>query len=453
MKGTDSIITFEQFQAIIKQMLEISYPDKEVKINKVEKASDKNYMGLTITSKLEKKPAGEETKADDFTIAPTHNLDRYYEVYKADRTVTFRDIVNDIISEQKRNEPDNYGDELEFHKKMTDINFLKYQVIFELMNEKTFQFLEDVPHRRLDDTDIVIIYKVLVPDKIMKLINKNFTPNSGIATTLITSKTLGKIGEMNKTSISEQDLFNWSMKNTPELLKMQLRTTDTDILNFIIEHLGDGDKLDDLMDKTDSFIKVLDNEEWFKKAMQKTGRCVTDPFYAILSPTMLKYMDSKSDTITFQYNYRFRMELIKLINDSMNLITNERIVHGAGVLLYENKLIPRLLCKLFTKSRIYFAPSSVHEVILMDSELESTEGLDYLYDTINEVNSNLSDKSDLLSDKILAYDYRTNTFRSIGRSCEKSDDDPVAKVTDFILKGVQATVNEMFNEDNSSENE
>ena len=432
------LMNFEQFQFIIKQMVEIAYPDKNIKINKVVKSSGKNYMSLTIVNKQEKKSEGEEIKPDDFTIVPTHNLDRYYEVYMHDRTVTLRDIVNDIVSEQKRNEPDNYDNELEFHKKMTDIEFNKEHVIFELINEENFKQLEedDVPHRRLDDTDIIIIYKLLIPDEVMKLINKNEEPKAGVATSLVTSKVVDKIAEMNKTSISEEDLFNWSMINTPKLLRVQLRTTDTAILNLIVERLGDEDKLDEIMDKTNSFIKILDNEDWFKQAMRKAGKCVTDPFCAVLGTDMLKCVDSKADIITFQNNYKVRMELIKLINNSMNIITNEQIVHGAGVLLYENNLIPRLLCKLFNKNEIYFAPSSVHEVILMDSELDSIRDLNFVCDTIVEINKTLSNKGDLLSNKVLAYNAKTNTFKSIGRSCKRDENDELSQLIDIVTKGL-----------------
>lgn len=437
MKGTDSIITFEQFQAIIKQMLEISYPDKDVKITKVTKASSKGYVGLTILDKKEKKQEGEPIKPDDFSIAPTHNLDRYFEVYKTDRTVTFKDIAEDIVAEQKRNEPVNYDDELEFHKKMIDIEFFKKHVIFDFINEEKFKELEeDVPNRKLGSTDIKIIYKVLIPDDVMKLINKNASPNVGIATSLVTSKVVDKIKEINKVSISEVDLFNWAMKNTPELLRLQFRATDTGILNLIVERLGDEDKLDELMDRYNSFIKVLDDDNWFKEAMNKVGKCATDSFIAVLSSDMLKYMDSKSDTITFQCNYKVRMELVKLINESMNILTNEKVVHGAVVLLYENNLIPRLLCKLFDKDKVYFVPSSVHEIILTDSILNSDRDLNFLCDTIEEVNMTLSNQKEVLSNKVLAYNAKTNTYESIGRSCDKSVDDDFLKFKYILENGL-----------------
>lgn len=431
------LMNFEQFQFIIKQMVEISYPDKDVKITKVTKASSKGYMGLTILDKKEKKQEGEPIKPDDFTVAPTHNLDRYFEVYMNDKSLMLKDIAEDIVAEQKKFEPVNHDSELEFHKKMTDIEFFKGHVIFDFINEEKFKELEEaVPNRKLDSTDIKIIYKVLIPDDVMKLINKNASPTSGIATSLVTSKVVDKLAVMNKVSISEEDLFSWAIKNTPELLRLQFRATDTGILNLIVERLGDEDKLDELMDRYNSFIKILDDDNWFKEAMNKAGKCATDSFIAVLSSDMLKYMDSKSDTITFQYNYKVRMELVKLINESMNILTNEQVVHGAIVLLYENNLIPRLLCKLFDKDKVYFVPSSVHEVILTDSILDSDRDLNFLCDTIEEVNMTLSNQKDLLSNKVLAYNAKTNTYESIGRSCDKSEDDDFLKFKYILENGL-----------------
>ena len=431
------LMNFEQFQFIIKQMIEASYPDKDVKITKVAKASSKSYVGLTILDKKEKKQEGEPIKPDDFAIAPTHNLDKYFEIYMNDNSCMLKDIADDIVAEQRKFEPVNYNNELEFHKKMMNIEFFKKHVIFDFINEEKFKELEeDVPNRKLDSTDINIIYKVIIPDDMMKLINKNASPNSGIATTLIADKVVDKIAGINKVSISEEDLFNWAMKNTPELLRLQFRSTDTGILNLIVERLGDEDKLDDLMGKYSSFIKILDGDDWFKEAMNKVGKCATDSFIAVLGSDMLKYMDSKLDIITFKNNYKVRMELVKLINESMNIITNEQIVHGAAVLLYENNLIPRLLCKLFDKDKVYFVPSSIHEIILVDSIISSDRDLNYLCDTIEEVNGTLTNQNEVLSNNVLAYNAKTNTFESIGRSCDKSEDDDFSKLKYILDNGL-----------------
>lgn len=95
--------------------------------------------------------------------------------------------------------------------------------------------------------------------------------------------------------------------------------------------------------------------------------------------------------------------------DEMYVLSNEKGVNGASVLLYGRKISE--LSDLY-ESNIYIIPSSIHEVILMpENDGASAEELRSL---VNDVNRSCVAEEDQLSDEVYIYDRDSGTIHICG---------------------------------------
>lgn len=432
MEVTYDIFEFEQFQNVIKQILqEQIYPDKDVKLRDFDFQGE-HCVGLTITEKDNDKQSDEFR----FIVAPTHNITKYYEKFKTDRNISINGIINEIITVQKKLENEsNMNNMLNFAETVFDVEFVKNNIYYVLANEKSVLKDKDIIHRKLDDTDIERVYRLRIPNEVAELIIEDFKDNAGIASVLITNMFIKQINNKTGEKITEQDLYNWSLTNTPNIMKMKLLTTDLSILDFIIKQVGDEDKLDEFLGKYNSVIKILNNDECLYQAMRQVGRVASDPFYVLLSAELLEFMDKNIDIITFENNIQLKNELIIKLIIALNIIRADSSSLGAGAILYQDNLIPRILCKLLGKKRVYFIPSSVGEVVLSGILHERAEDFDILKNLIEAANKKISSEEEVLSNCVLAYDYNTNTYQSLPRFYEGEKAEVLVEIMHKLSEG------------------
>ena len=85
----------------------------------------------------------------------------------------------------------------------------------------------------------------------------------------------------------------------------------------------------------------------------------------------------------------------------MLVVTNERYVNGAGVILAEEKL--RELAKMNNVSRFLVLPSSIHECIIVFDDT-CTE---FFKQMVQEANESQVSPEDRLSDSVYIFDVKT----------------------------------------------
>lgn len=96
--------------------------------------------------------------------------------------------------------------------------------------------------------------------------------------------------------------------------------------------------------------------------------------------------------------------------DEMYVLSNEKGVNGASVLLYSKKISE--LSELYERN-IYIIPSSIHEVILMP-EYDGLKAADLRF-LINDVNRSCVAEEDMLSDEVYIYDRDSGTIHVCNR--------------------------------------
>lgn len=160
-------------------------PGFSVALQDVVKNNDTHLDGMTIL-------------ADQSNISPTIYLNYYYEQYLCGKS--FSTICDDILRSYHKNTPKEKIDISFF----TDFQKVKEHIIFKLVNyERNRSLLAKVPHVRY--LDLAIVFHCLLK-----------TPDSGYATILIHHP------HLSFWNISQQELFELAMKNTPKLLRYQL---------------------------------------------------------------------------------------------------------------------------------------------------------------------------------------------------------------------------------------
>jgi len=163
-----------------------------VTLQDIVKNNDTHLDGMTIL-------------AEQSNISPTIYLNYYYEQYLHGKS--FSAICDDILRSYHKNTPAGKIDISFF----TDFQKVKKHLIFKLVNyERNRCLLAKVPHVRY--LDLAIVFHCLLK-----------TPDNGYATILIHHPHLAFW------NISQQELFDLAMKNTPKLLHYELHNM-SDIL-------------------------------------------------------------------------------------------------------------------------------------------------------------------------------------------------------------------------------
>ena len=90
----------------------------------------------------------------------------------------------------------------------------------------------------------------------------------------------------------------------------------------------------------------------------------------------------------------------------MIVVSNERKINGASVVVYEDTLDK--IAKKYKMNKFYVLPSSIHEVLAVkfSDELD----VDYLRSMVREINSNEVAPDEVLSDNVYIYNAETKEF-------------------------------------------
>lgn len=248
-------------------------------------------------------------------VAPTIYLNSYYEQYQDGRKIS--DIIKEIINIHKSNK-----DNLKFASDMfNDYNNVKDKVVYKVINyDKNSKLLLDVPHRKMLDLAIVY-YCLLEQDK-------------GISATALIHNS-----HLKSWNITEEELYEDAIINTPKLLKSCIRPMSA-VLREMIE-IDDDD----------------DNDDKEERDTQLIGR-----------------------------------------EGEMYVLTNENRVNGAACMLYE-KVLDKFADLM--QADLYILPSSVHEVIILPKQ--STYDKKMLQDMVREVNVEGVAADEVLSDNVYEY--------------------------------------------------
>lgn len=198
-------MTHQKFKQQIRQALQDALGTQvRVMVQDIVKNNDTHLTGLTVFS-------------DRCNVSPTIYLDRYYREYQNGKP--FSKICEEILHVYQEHQPTDSIDVSFF----TDYDRIKSRIVFKLVNyEKNAQTLREVPHYRF--LDLAVVFNCLL--------EYDF---DGSATILIRNQ------HLTLWNITPDDLYALAMRNTPALLKYDLRNM-TDILKEFLA----GSELEEL---------------------------------------------------------------------------------------------------------------------------------------------------------------------------------------------------------------
>ena len=209
-------MTYQEFkQNIIQTISESLGTGFKVALQDITKNNDTHLDGLTIL-------------AEQSNVSPTIYLNYYYEQYLHGKSIS--EIHHEILRTYHEHTPKNKIDISFF----TDFQKAKKHIIFKLVNyERNRGLLKKVPHVRY--LDLAIVFHCLLE-----------TPDSGYATILIHHP------HLSFWDISQQELFELSMENTPKLLHYQLQNMADVLVNLF--HEKNPDLLDENLEPIPMYV-------------------------------------------------------------------------------------------------------------------------------------------------------------------------------------------------------
>ena len=309
-------MVYTAFLDVIRQMVQTRLGSThKVQLSQFSKNNGLVLDGLSIL------PAGGH-------LAPTIYLNPYYALYLKD--MTLEEIVDDILSIVSD------GSCLPHIEAriMSDFSLVRSKVAFKLINTASNpELLSDLPHFPYLDLSIVFYL----------FLEKN---DSGQMTALIHNDHL-KLWRL-----SEEELYQTAMENTPRLLPSTLKTMREVMSEIAVNQLGE-DYYDDLAGSFDEDSPL-------------------SPLY---------------------------------------VLTNQTGLYGAGVMLYPN-ILKNFADRM--GQDLVILPSSIHEVLLLP--YDETVDFDSLNDMVVSINRSEVPSEDQLSNQIYFYNRSDNQITQITNS-------------------------------------
>lgn len=184
----------EEFASKVVEELKKCYPDKDIEYRKVIKNNNTIFHGITILDKVEGISAG-----------PTIYIDTYLNERREFNQASIDAAVNYVIRAYEQ-EKDNIISLAKINDIFNDFNKVKEGLFCCLINyDKNEEQLQTIPHRKF--LDLAIVYKIKVD-----------SVEAGEMTALINNYIMEKWG------ITEQELYNIAIINTPKLYKFEATT-------------------------------------------------------------------------------------------------------------------------------------------------------------------------------------------------------------------------------------
>lgn len=257
-------------------------------------------------------------------ISPTIYLNEYYQQYQSGRDMD--GIMEEIGCVYEENKNRICFDPIHFN----DYEHIRHSIVYKVINyEKNRKLLGDVPHKRI--LDLAVVFYCLIEQ------------DSGInATALIHN------AQMEAWQVSEDEIYQDAVRNTPELLESCIKP-----MKALLHEIAGGAAL----------AGSPEEEAQTNKLAQENSQ---------------------------------DMEMHP--ENGMYVLTNQARVNGAACILYENVLKKFAACM---GCDLYILPSSVHEVILLP-KLDQYDKV-ALADMVREVNAEGVAEDEILSENVYEY--------------------------------------------------
>lgn len=280
-------------------------------------------------------------------LMPTIYLEDFYDRFREGRPVNL--IVYDIVRAYEKYKMDVTLD-LEFFQ---DYGQMKNRIVYKLIHrEKNKELLKEIPHILF--LDLAIVFYCMV-----------FNDSFPDATVLINNKQCEIWGK------GSRDLFSDAQRNTPRLLRHEIRSME-DIMREIFAENLKQDFRSAVERNLDSKIEFEFTEEWIDNVAEQ----------------MVESVKGGQEEIP------------------MYVLSNYSRIFGAACILYPGVL--KNLSERFGED-IFILPSSVHEVILVPAEGGVSN--ERLSEMVKEVNGNQVTAEEVLSDEVYLYSSREDKIR------------------------------------------
>lgn len=315
-------MTYDEFVNDVREDINKLLGDEVfVKTHRILKNNDIELDALTIITK-------------DSNVSPTIYLNSYYDEYLSGKKI--EEITKEIY--------DLYNDNSSRINFDVDI-FKNYEsvrdkVVFKLINTKANKkLLRDIPH--ISFLDLSIVFYCIFDSEYL-----------GSATALIHNI------HINMWEITVDELFEIAKKNTPRLLRYEIKEMNELIREILV---------------VDIKKVICENDDIYDR------NCELASPEKVADELMKDLLEAKEQI-------------------SMYVLTNKQRMNGAACLLYDN------IIEDFAKEKqkdLYILPSSIHEVIL----IPAINGInrDELTEMVKEVNRDEVDDIDILSDHTYYY--------------------------------------------------
>lgn len=238
-----------------------------------------------------------------------------------------------------------------------------------------------------------------------------------------------KRGELLKEHILERIIREYENLPTPNIPDMEEWMSSPEFLSYISIHLVNGPRnqkmIEDrklvyyeventdlvclfyakvfLEDDTLGEVAITERimEEYLPnvKDAEELYRLVTEQ----VPPEELRFESSLSVMERLFREKKIDVPSFPMVEDYMYILSNKQMTFGAGSILA--KAVKKVLLEKFPSGRVTILPSSVHELILLDSA--TCGDLKQLRDTVRQVNASEVDQEDFLADEVYQYDANT----------------------------------------------
>lgn len=190
-------------------------------------------------------------------------------------------------------------------------------------------------------------------------------------------------GPRNQKMIEDRNLVYYEVENTDLVCLFYAKVFLED------DTLGEVAITERIMEEYLSSVK--DAEELY--------RLVTEQ----VQPEELRFESSLSVMERLFREKKIDVPSFPMVEDYMYILSNRQMTFGAGSILA--KAVKKVLLEKFPSGRITVLPSSVHELILLDSA--TCGDLKQLRDTVRQVNASEVDQEDFLANEVYQYDANT----------------------------------------------
>lgn len=253
-----------------------------------------------------------------------------------------------------------------------------------------------------------------------------------------------KKGELLKENILERIIREYKNLPTPSLPDMEEWMESPEFLSLISIHLVNGPKNQKMIEERNLVYYEVENTDlvclFYAKVFLEAD---TLGEVAITERIMEEYLPNVKDAeelyrlVTEQVQseeLRFESSLSVMerlfrekkidappfptVEDYMYILSNKQMTFGAGSILA--KAVKKVLLEKFPSGRVVVLPSSVHELIVLDSAI--CGDLKKLRDTVRQVNASEVSQEDFLADEVYQYDANTGELVIADYTEDESED-------------------------------